>query len=154
MTQALADTWQARDLPFLRELVAQIDRTPRTRVSAADIGVSLSMSDTDTLRALHNLKRGSFVTERPGPRRMGHGETDFALDVTEKALYAAGAWPSPETAADRLVAALEALAVDAPDEPTRTRARSALEQVGGFSRDTLAAIAATVITGQLPGAGS
>lgn len=151
MTEPRPDTWHSRDLPFLRALVDQLELTPHTPVSAADIGIALSMDDNDVTRALRNLTRGEYVTPRPYPRRISDGPNDAPLDVTEKALYAVGVWPSPETAADRLVAALAALADDGPDEPTRTRARIALEQVGSFGRDTLAAIAATVITGQLPG---
>jgi hypothetical protein len=154
MTEPQLDTWHSRDLPFLRALVDQLELTPHTPISAADVGVQLGMDDNDVTRALRNLTRGEYVTTRPYPRRMSDGPTDAPLDVTEKALYVVGVWPSPEAAADRLVAALAALAKDGPDEPTRTRARSALEQVGGFGRDTLAAIAATVITGQLPGSPS
>jgi hypothetical protein len=147
------DTWAGRDLLFLRELVDQLQLTPSTDITAQGVGTALSWDDRATLAAFQNLRRGGYLHEVAGaPRRGGDTAVDRPLDVTEKALRAVGAWPTPETALDRIIAALEAIAENTDDEDTRTRARRILAGFAGAGRQIGIAVAGAAITGQLPGA--
>ena len=150
--QPLADTWHARDLPVLRTIVRLHDADPVGTVRVHHIEAELADTHTaeDVQRAGVALAEAGLI-DKSGASGL---PLLFVRGVAPQARQLAGSWPTAETGADRLLAALEALADQAPDEPTRDRARTVLQQVGGFSRDTIAAIAATVITGQLPGTSS
>jgi hypothetical protein len=69
--------------------------------------------------------------------------------VTADARRLAGLWPTPDTAADRIVIALELLVANAKTDEDRSRARKALEALGGAGRDPSVAVAAAAITGQV-----
>ena len=79
------------------------------------------------------------------------GDIVFVSSVTRDGLTAAGAWPTPETAYDRMVAALEELAENAGDEDTRGRARRFLDGLTGAGKTIGISVATAAITGQLPG---
>ncbi len=78
---------------------------------------------------------------------------DVALDVTQTALYAVGAWPTPETALDRMLAALDKIAQNTDDSGTRTNAQRTAAWLRSSATVGLT-VASAMITGQLPGASS
>ncbi|MCW2792874.1 MAG: hypothetical protein JWO76_1972 [Nocardioides sp.] len=151
MPRSADDSWASQDLPFLVELEAQLQLSPRTPISARDVGNALSWTDIDLIRSLHNLRRGGYIRDQGRPRRAGAGPLITPLDVTEKALYAVGRWPTPETALNRMITALEAIAENTDDEDTRTRARKVLNGLTGAGRAIGISVAAAAITGQIPG---
>lgn len=62
----------------------------------------------------------------------------------------AGAWPSPDTAADRLLAALQAAVDKAPEgSKAKTRARRLLDGFLAAGRDFAVDVASGVVTGQI-----
>ena len=150
MTSPLPDTWHSRDLPVLTTVVRLCEHRPRSWVSPDTLRAELDMDERNLQRAILALESaGYFRTSWAG------GELIPSVSkVSPKARQAAGSWPTCDAAADRLLAALEQLASAGADEPTRSKARGAREHLGAMSRDTLAAIAATIITGQVPGAGA
>ena len=146
MTEPLPDTWHTRDLPVLREVVRQIDRGGQ-RLTMATVGEALDMPLEDVRRAALNLERGHCVALD------GFAEDPVVwfTDFTEKALRELGAWPSAETALDRMFAALQAIAENTQDEGTRTRAHKILDGLSGAGRTIGLGVATAAITGQLPG---
>jgi hypothetical protein len=144
------DTWHSRDLPFLRELVHRLDAEPTRRPTGAQIANALGMDRDDALRAVASLKRGELVITAPGPTRWGAGALGTGLDVTAEGLRESGAWPTPETALDRMSAALEAIAEHTDDEDTRSRARRLLDGLTGAGKTLGVSVAAAAISGQLP----
>lgn len=152
MTEPLADTWNSREFPILRETARQLEYEENADggVRVHQIAAALNLSPEIVYRSVRILESDGLL-EGVWMQPSTHGRI---TQISGRARQLVGQWPTPETAADRLLAALDALASQSPDEPTRTRARTVREQVGGFSRDTLAAIAATIITGQIPGASS
>ncbi|WP_158647942.1 hypothetical protein [Nocardioides houyundeii] len=141
----MRDLWTTRDLPVLREYV-ELDATGDDLFNATDdIAAKLGLDSDELDNSIHKLTTAGYITSAA---TFGGA---YVTDVTERGLRTVGAWPDTESGVDRLIAALEALVASAPDEPTRTKRRATLEQVSGLGRDTLAAVVATVITGQLPG---
>lgn len=152
-TNRLADTWDSREYPVLRAAAAILSASGAS-ITPSELATAegLDLDEAEIEIAVSALEP-TYLTIAHGPMRGGYRDL-YITGLTDEGRRATGLWPSPETAADRLLSALEALSDRAPDEPTRSRARGALDQLGGFSRDTLAAIAATVITGQIPGSSS
>ena len=73
----------------------------------------------------------------------GAGTRALAVrNVSGEAYRRAGAWPTPETMADRLLNVLEDLAEHGDDPVTKTKARKALDGLSGFSRDVLVSVIA------------
>ena len=84
-----------------------------------------------------------FIKTAPG---LG-GLTEVGImGVTDEARQAVGQWPTPESVADRIVAALLEAADREPDERKRTKLRAAAETLGSFGRDLLVNVAANVAT--------
>jgi hypothetical protein len=73
----------------------------------------------------------------------------FRTDIAAKGQREVGQWPSPDTAADRLLATLETAVEKAPTEEAKSRAKRALEAVRGAGRDFLVDVASGVVTGQI-----
>ena len=68
------------------------------------------------------------------------------MGITDEARQVVGQWPTPESVADRIVAALLEAADREPDERKRTKLRAAADALGGFSRDLLVNVIANVAT--------
>jgi hypothetical protein len=143
-----ADRWASRDLPALQYIVAQFE-TDDPDVQRETISAALGISESEADLAVQNLERGRYVT---------HVQPTFGGfivgDITERALTTVGVWPTPETALDRIIAALEAIADNTDDEDTRTRARKILDGLTGTGRQLGIAVAGAAISGQIPGVGS
>jgi hypothetical protein len=74
---------------------------------------------------------------------------DVILNVSASAYRATGAWPSPETAADRLIAALEERIANATNDEERTRWQRIRDGFLGAGRDVIVDVAAAMLGGQL-----
>lgn len=149
----LPDRWHDRDFPVLRALTARFEAGSRP-LRAPEIAEELGL-DVDAVRM--SIKRlgdaGYLVRPTNGPR-LGSLAGEFVNDITPDALTATGVWPTPESALDRMIAALEAIAANTDDEDTRGRARKILDGLTGAGKSIGISVAAAAITGQIPGAGS
>lgn len=142
----VAEQWNARDFPVLK-LLARAEQQ-RTDASVDEITELTGLPYPEIRSTVDLLKRSGLVDEAKFSAASGRAFTHVRLSAD--GLRKVRAWPTEEVAVDRMLAALDRLIATAPDQPTRTKRQEALAQLGGLGRDTLAAVAATVITGQLP----
>lgn len=145
MTETITDTWD-RDLRVLRAVVAKY-QTEERPIGAHELETTVGMTRDEVRAAYKNLHRGGYVVGASNERTISW----HVFDVTERALREVGAWPSPQTALDRMIAALEAIADHTSDEDTRTRARKILDGLTGAGKTIGLSVATAAITGQLPG---
>jgi N-acetylmuramic acid 6-phosphate (MurNAc-6-P) etherase len=145
VTDPLPDTWHSRDLPVLREVVRGIDQGGYPSVQGVADATGLTEAEVD--RAAANLRRAGLVRAQFA----AGGHVMFFQDFAGQALELVGAWPTPETALDRMLAALEAIAENTEDEAKRSWAQRTLTALRSGSRDVVVGVAAAAITGQLPG---
>lgn len=147
MTESLADTWHSRDLPVLRVICEVLDRQGQP-FGPKGIDKRTGLDDDTVQRALANLER----TGRIRGQKAGGGQFVLIKDVSEQALRDVGMWPTPESAFDRMIEALERLAEDADqDDDTRSWARRTLDSFASGTRTVGLTVMASAITGQLPG---
>lgn len=145
------DIWNSRDLPVLREITRRLAANPAESVHAHEVAHELDLDVHDTRAAVVNLVRGGHVLEPPNSsRRSSARRGDAVVDITDQALYVTGVWPTPETALERMIAALESIAENTDDEDTRTRARRLLDGLASGGRTIGLSVATAAITGQLP----
>jgi hypothetical protein len=133
---AMEDVWANRDLPVLRAVVEIYDETGHhiTRASAVERRTGF---DNETVqRALRALQTVPFFQEINAGVNVGVGPP------MRNAYQVAGAWPTPESMVDRLIAAFEAAATDEGlDEPERRRAQKIRDGlVSGGSKIAIAAL--------------
>lgn len=144
MADPLEDKWHSRDLPTLRAAARIADGDmvgARFQEIVAETGISLD----DSMLALRALQDGGLVEVR----WMAPAQAARVLHISGEARRLVGLWPSPEVAADRLIAAIEA-AIERSDDPEeRTRLRKFRDGLLGAGRDLAVAIGAAVITGQV-----
>lgn len=141
------DTWHARDLPILRLLIAEFE-AGAFRVNAHTVAERLGFTRDRVELALRYLESDGLIEKPPsGARRQAVIEVQA---VTGNGLRAAGAWPTEQTALDRMLASLEAIAIntDVPDDE-RSRARKILDQLAGDGRNVGLAVLTAVLTGQV-----
>jgi hypothetical protein len=150
MPDLLPDTWTWREYPVLCRVVALCDPRPRAWVDIDHICEGLDLERRDVELALLALESdGYFETYTDG------GMTVSGVgNLHPDARRATGTWPTPASAFDRIIAALEELAENSEDEDTRTRARKFLDGALGAGRTVGLAVTAAAISGQIPGAGS
>jgi hypothetical protein len=60
-----------------------------------------------------------------------------------------GAWPTPESLADRIVTALNESAEQAADPDERSKRQNAVKAVGGVGKEVLVRTLTNVLTGSL-----
>ena len=134
----LPDTWHSRDLPVLVEAVRHFDAVNQP-LSADTLAETLGWDVEAVMAAVRALDRGGYVTTMRG----AEAPESWVGAVSADAYRAAGAWPSPDTAADRLLAALQAAVDKAPEgSEAKTRARRLLDGLlaaAKTSRSTLPA---------------
>jgi hypothetical protein len=99
----------------------------------------------DFKRALAKLAsaRPPFIEGHPA------GETTFPVivtGVTERALVAAGQWPTPDTLTDQLIAVLAQAAEQEPEPERKARMQAAVGVVGGMLRSVIVGW----VTGEIP----
>ncbi|TFV49535.1 hypothetical protein [Blastococcus sp. TF02A-35] len=145
--EPLPDTWYSRDLLVLREVARAFGDDPTTtRVDVRAVATALDMDEAAVAAIGETLIDAGFAE--------GRG-TDWGLAFFSKVTAAGrrevGQWPSPDTAADRLMAALEAAVANAPTEEAKSRAKRILEGFRSASRDFIVDVASGVVTGQISG---
>lgn len=143
----LVDRWDRIDLPVLREL-ARAAESDDGVLLMDDVTRRLELRHRDVARSVDNLRRTKFVDAR-----FGHdngGEYSF-IRLSERGFEATGLWPTPETALERMIAALDTIADDG------SAAEDDRKQASGFARwlkSTSTSIGIGVITaainGQMP----
>lgn len=151
MTERLPDTWHDRDLPVLTAVVALISETGQP-CRKPQIIERTGLNDDQVTAALRNLFRSGHLR---APNNMGQGaqaaEIGIVIDFDASALQITGMWPTPETALDRMIVALEEIAQNTDDEDSRTRAKKILDGLAGAGRQIGISVAAAALTGQVPG---
>jgi hypothetical protein len=142
-------TWESRDLPVLRVIVAMEDET-RRHVTAEQIQQATGLDGDDVQRALGALGREQppffeimDVSSMSGAFYMG------AVNSTGHARRTVGSWPTPDNMADRIVAGLQEVAANAPSEEERSRARKVLDGVGGVGKGVLTGVLVKVLSGEV-----
>jgi hypothetical protein len=126
----MPDTWSTRALPFLRSAVARFE-------TYGDAGSE--EIQTDTGLGSRELRETAFRLRDEGylDVQFQGGGAFNVRGVTERGLVEVGAWPSPESLVDRLLAALEAQAETADTPEERSRIRSTLSVLTSLGRDVL-----------------
>lgn len=142
----LEDTWSGRELPLLQEAARRLE-SGETNLYVSALAEQLNIDPAQAQIAVDALSDDGYldgvrVEEIRGPVVITH--------ISAKARRELGLWPSAEAGADRLMAALDALIVQAkPDD--RSRLERVRDGLVGAGRDMVVSVAAAVITGQIPG---
>ncbi len=127
----MLDLWTQYDLPVLAELVRRLEVDGAHRVDTP-LAVG-ALSETQVQAALRRLEAAGYIvgvaTQMPYPA--------VITGVTERALRAVQAWPSPEAVVERLLIALTEVAERGGTPEERSRARRLLEAVGQDGRGVL-----------------
>lgn len=143
--ELLPDTWFSRELPVLVEVVRHFDAVNQP-LSADTVAETLCWDVETVMAAVRALDRGGLVRDMVG----GGAPGAWIGAVSADAYRATGAWPTPDTAADRLLAALQAAVDKAPEgSEAKTRARRILNGVVAAGRDFAVDVASGVVTGQI-----
>lgn len=150
MTELLEDVWSSRDLPVLIAAARLLNEHPGRRVDRSALEAATGRDTDDVDRALVNLN----VRYLDVNLMMASGGVIVRAQVrsiTEAGLRTVGQWPSPEVAADRLLAALdELIARTADGSPKQSKLKAARESLLAAGRDVLVGVAGAAITGRLP----
>lgn len=146
IVRLMESTWENRDLPVLDAVVTIADEGDGFAY-AEQIQERTGLDDETVQRALFALGHEQppyfepTVTADLDGRRIG-----WLTNVTGSARRAVGAWPTPESLAERIVQALQGAADNEPDEQKRGKLLRAAEGVGGVGRGVLTEVIASVIT--------
>lgn len=139
----LPDTWYSREYPVLREAARIVDAEMYGGARFAQLQEATGLDMDDVTRASRALQDAGLVDVTwtippPGSR---------VTRISGEARQLVGMWPTAETALERIVSALEALARQ-PDHPARADANEALE---AFKRGGAAFLpVAAAVVGQDP----
>jgi hypothetical protein len=145
--EPLPDQWYSRDLLVLREVARAFAADPTTnRVAVETVAGALDVDEAIVSAVGETLIDAGFVDGM---------STDWGLIAFTKLTPAGrrevGLWPSPDIAADRLLAVLQAAVHNAPEGEPKRRARRVLDAFVAAGRDFAVDVAAGVTTGQLGG---
>ncbi|WP_088283816.1 hypothetical protein [Kineosporia sp. A_224] len=122
------DRWFTTDRPLLLAVAAALDETPTVIVHAVEVpGVD---DPEERVRAGLRLLRGGYLEGDDG---VGYA---IVSALTERGMREVGEWPTADTLARRVLDELAAAADEAPDEPTRSRLRTAIEVLSRGTLDT------------------
>jgi hypothetical protein len=138
-------TWENRDLPVLNAIVEQWDQGVEPVVPGAIVnqtGLSESVVQR-SLRALAREEPPLFVPIYGSS--MAGSSIAGATDPTGHARRAVGAWPTPESIADRLVQALAEAADREPDDERRGWLKKTATYLGTAGRDIAVEVAASAL---------
>jgi hypothetical protein len=136
------DSWSTWDLPILTSIVAryELDGYVGRDTIVDDTGLDVSLVE----RRARDLRAAGWF----GAYFEGGGE--FSVnEISEAARRTVGAWPSPERAADRLLAAVERAIEQAATPEERGRLVKIRDGLAGVGRDLLVNIGSAIITGQM-----
>lgn len=139
----MESTWEQRDLPVLDAIVRYFDEDDSAEIPDVETFAEITGMDPGQVGRAVRALSPRFVKTGPG---LG-GLTEVPImGITDEARQVVGQWPTPESVADRIVAALLEAADREPDERKRTKLRAAADALGGFSRDLLVNVIANVAT--------
>jgi hypothetical protein len=139
----MESTWTTRDQPVLDAIVRYFDEHDGPEIPDVETFAKLTrMGPGQVARAVRALSPRFIKTQATygGPMNVA------IVGITDEAREKVGQWPTPESVADRIVAALLEAAEQEPDERKRTKLRAAAETLGSFGRDLLINVAANVAT--------
>lgn len=138
------DTWFSRDLPVLDVAVRLLDEYEDIddRALVRETGF-----DAATVQQALRALVGTYLVPFDG--QPGSGRIQYLQGITPAARRAVGAWPTPDSLVDQLLAALRESAGsdDVPATQEQSRAREILKAVGTGGRDVLVSVASAVLTG-------
>lgn len=142
-------TWEARDLPVLDAAAQIIDREgPVPGAYIRDIAAATGLDVDDVVRATYALESAGLLTMQQ--RTMGGNGGQWRVRaVSGEARRLVGAWPTPDGLAERIVAALEDAAQNAPTEEERGRARKILDGATGVGKGVLTGVLVKVLSGEI-----
>jgi hypothetical protein len=141
----LEDTWHSRDFPVLLEVARQADRQPqRLWLPIGQVAEATGLNKEDVQTAGHWLAGAGLVHVD----RRGDSIAAFQ-GITVEARTRVGLWPTPEVAADRLIAALRQSVEEAATPEEKTKRQKILASVLEGGRDFIVTVAAGVLTGQV-----
>ena len=149
-SEPLDPTWHELELPILRYIVALFD-SEHPRVSVADISMDIPLGPGPNGLDLRKLEPALRRLERDGLITMFWADNRYTVDESKvvdfdsRAYSLTGRWPSPETAADRLIEVLEQIAANTNDDDTRTRAEKIKELLTGSGQQLAVTVAAALI---------
>lgn len=132
----MESTWETRELPLLAAAVEWFDDPDANIMNMPDIIERSGLSEDDVKRALRRLDSAT------PPYFEGVETAEFIYPValsrvTERALREVGAWPTPESLADRIVSELNRAADEEDDPEKQGRIRRLAAWFGGAGRDVL-----------------
>lgn len=144
MTEKLPDVWTSRDYPVLAAAAKRFDEgetSIRVETLATDTGLSVE----DVKRAGSALSRRDLLTASGA----WGDPIQRVSELSGEAYLLTGLHPDGDDAVTRLVDALRQAADQTNDPEEKSKLRRLADNAGGVSRDVLAAVLATVITGGL-----
>jgi hypothetical protein len=137
-------TWETRDLVVLELAVRHFDDPDVFRLDIPAIAAQTGLDEGDVKRALKALNDASPALVVGVPiAELSY--PPYLTGVTERARQLVGAWPSPDSLTDRLIAALQSAAETEPDEEKRTVLKRMASLVGGVGRDVFVNVVSSVI---------
>jgi hypothetical protein len=139
----MESTWERRDLPVLDAIVRYFDEEDSAVIPDAGAFARITGMDAGQVGRAVRALSPRFV--KTGPT-MGDLTDVPIMGITDEARQAVGQWPTPESVADRIVAALVEAADREPDQGKRTKLRAAADALGSFGRDLLVSVVANVAT--------
>jgi hypothetical protein len=144
----VTETWTTRELAVLAYLVEQFDDPETHKVELNEIESALGMCSTDVSRAVKALAEASPpYIEGPSVAEIRYPV--YITNVSERARRQAGQWPTAESIADRLVAALNSAADREPDEEKRSWLRRTATWFAGAGRDFAVEVGGAIATRQM-----
>lgn len=146
MPELLDDKWQSRDFPTLRA-VAKIADENLIGAQLRDVAEATGLTTDETMLSFRALEDAGMFEVR---WMMGGGDSSRATHMSGEARKLVGLWPSPDSAADRLLAAIDQAAERSSDPGQRSRLQRAGEALRSAGRDITVGVATAVLTGQLP----
>jgi hypothetical protein len=150
MTELLDDTWASRDLPVLKAIAARLDQSPGRPLFIDDLRAAVAdqMSADDVTRAVTALHDAQIIEAGYSPRRGGVSNIGGVRSISGEGRRLVGMWPTPETALDRMLAALEQIEATSDDPDERSRAARFRDGLLGAGRDLAVEVIAATITRQ------
>jgi hypothetical protein len=142
-------TWEARDLPVLDAAARIIDRDgPVPGAYIRDIATDAGLEIDEVVRATHALEDAGLI--EMAQRSLGGGGGNWRVcGLSGGARQIVGQWPTPENLADRIVAALQDAADNAPSEEERSRAKRLLDGASGVGKGVLTGVLVKVLSGEV-----
>ena len=140
------DTWATRDLPVLKAVVELFDGG-EWRVGGAQVAERTGLAEDVVQRAFFALaNEDPPLFKYIDTSSLAGPEIGWVYEPSGEARRRVGAWPTPESLADRLVQAMDQVAESEPDEEKRSKLRNAAVYLGSAGRDMLVQVAATAVS--------